>query len=162
MKLRTGLLYCFLMSLTIASCSSDVCEKISCSNNGVCVDGVCACPYGFEGEFCEETWYNKFTGGWSVTETRNTDTAIIVYDINVVNYRTLDTLFLLGFADSVDTVFAVREKYNTFTIKERVVDSAFAVQSGNGMIDDTRQTVTGLYTFKKGDQITTVNFTWAR
>ncbi|MEM1338068.1 MAG: hypothetical protein AAF634_15275 [Bacteroidota bacterium] len=31
----------------------DPCENNSCQNNGTCVDGVCQCPEGFEGEFCE-------------------------------------------------------------------------------------------------------------
>lgn len=162
MKLFPFLTCCLSVSLLLTSCSSDVCEKISCKNNGVCVDGICACPYGYEGEFCENAWHDKFTGSWAVSETNNSDTTIAKYDLNVVNYRTQDTLFLLGFADSVDTVFAVRDKYNTFTLKERVADTILTIQSGSGLIDEDAQTVTGLYTFKKGSQITTVNFTWTR
>jgi len=42
----------------------DSCENVSCQNGGTCLDGICDCPNGFVGEFCE------FTSG-TFTDTRD-------------------------------------------------------------------------------------------
>lgn len=46
------------MSLTLfflfSACSKkDPCEGVTCQNGGICTDGTCQCPSGFEGQFCE-------------------------------------------------------------------------------------------------------------
>lgn len=50
------------------SCEKDPCETIDCGPNGVCVDGVCDCTPGYEGEFCTEEMAAKFTGNYNVSE----------------------------------------------------------------------------------------------
>lgn len=47
----------------------DDCAGIECLNGGLCLDGNCHCPYGFEGKNCEYGWMTKYTGRWNVTET---------------------------------------------------------------------------------------------
>lgn len=42
-----------ILGLTAMSCTNDPCEEVSCQNDGACIDGVCDCPDGFEGPFCE-------------------------------------------------------------------------------------------------------------
>ena len=42
-----------LISLALSSCRTNPCKKIYCYNGGVCFDGVCRCPEGFSGDFCE-------------------------------------------------------------------------------------------------------------
>jgi hypothetical protein len=49
------------------ACTKDPCKDISCKNNGVCRDGRCKCPSGFEGPFCQEKTYEKFIGTWQGT-----------------------------------------------------------------------------------------------
>jgi len=41
----------FCLTLLLASCK-DECKDVICFNGGVCVDGTCACPPGFEGADC--------------------------------------------------------------------------------------------------------------
>ncbi len=48
---------------------SSKCKNITCANKGVCNDGVCTCPSGYEGTNCEIISRNKFTGMWSIEET---------------------------------------------------------------------------------------------
>lgn len=52
----------FLIFLTtLLACSkdenppvvTDPCEEIICQNQGVCNDGICECPFGYEGDLCE-------------------------------------------------------------------------------------------------------------
>jgi len=49
--------YAFLILLTILlpSCSEDApCKDITCQNSGICIDGKCDCPDGFEGDLCQK------------------------------------------------------------------------------------------------------------
>ncbi|MCB0601736.1 MAG: calcium-binding EGF-like domain-containing protein [Saprospiraceae bacterium] len=44
----------FSFILLAQSCKkADPCEGVTCQNDGVCVDGSCQCPTGWEGEFCQ-------------------------------------------------------------------------------------------------------------
>ncbi len=49
------------------ACTKDPCADLTCKNNGVCRDGRCKCPAGFEGPYCEEKTYEKFIGTWQGT-----------------------------------------------------------------------------------------------
>ncbi len=45
----------FLLLLpAMQSCKKDLCAGVSCLNGGVCVNGSCSCPTGFEGAACEK------------------------------------------------------------------------------------------------------------
>jgi hypothetical protein len=50
------------------SCKNEPCDVVRCANNGVCNDGVCACPVGYEGQHCETAMRDKFIGIWNVNE----------------------------------------------------------------------------------------------
>ncbi len=53
MKRLTSLLFTLLI-FVFFSCENDPCIDITCNNNGICIDGICECPDGFEGKYCEE------------------------------------------------------------------------------------------------------------
>lgn len=40
------------------------CDNVICLNGGVCKDGVCSCPQGFEGTQCQTKWSDKFLGNY--------------------------------------------------------------------------------------------------
>ena len=49
-----NLLYIIVsISLALSSCKTNPCKEVFCYNGGVCFDGVCRCPEGFSGDFCE-------------------------------------------------------------------------------------------------------------
>lgn len=52
------------MTLTIffACESEDPCENITCLNEGICNNGDCNCPLGYEGETCETESRTKILG----------------------------------------------------------------------------------------------------
>lgn len=52
MKNHFRILLLFVSLLFIISCD-DQCESIECLNNGICNEGVCECPDGYEGTNCE-------------------------------------------------------------------------------------------------------------
>lgn len=47
----------------------DPCADIECLNGGICLDGTCQCPLGFEGKNCEYSWMERYVGEWNITET---------------------------------------------------------------------------------------------
>jgi len=57
--------FCFLAIGSLAlfsSCEQDPCMELSCKNGGVCSDGYCNCPVGFEGAECEIPASDRFVG----------------------------------------------------------------------------------------------------
>ena len=67
--LVSALLVCSAFVAVIhSSCNRDRCKTIVCANKGVCNDGVCTCPIGYEGSNCETVSRDKFLGNWSVFE----------------------------------------------------------------------------------------------
>jgi hypothetical protein len=54
----------FSVLVTTAGCNvaGDPCYKVECLNFGLCADGLCVCPAGFEGEVCGELVSNRLAG----------------------------------------------------------------------------------------------------
>jgi hypothetical protein len=44
------------------------CKNVVCYNGGVCSDGRCNCPTGFEGTDCNTTWNNRYTGTYDAID----------------------------------------------------------------------------------------------
>jgi hypothetical protein len=51
--------------VTFNSCVKDPCTDLKCQNRGVCSDGFCQCPTGYEGAECEITAASRFVGTWA-------------------------------------------------------------------------------------------------
>ncbi len=45
--------------------NQDLCVEVECTGNAVCLDGICECTTGYEGETCEVLWTNKMLGEWT-------------------------------------------------------------------------------------------------
>jgi hypothetical protein len=55
-------------SVVYFSCNRDKCKTIVCANGGVCSQGACTCPSGYQGTNCETVSRYKFLGEWQVFE----------------------------------------------------------------------------------------------
>jgi hypothetical protein len=55
-------------AVVYTSCNRDKCKTITCANGGVCNNGACICPSGYEGTNCEKVSREKFLGNWTVFE----------------------------------------------------------------------------------------------
>lgn len=66
-SLITAIGFIFIsFSMVYTSCVDDSCETLLCRHDGVCVDGFCRCPDGYEGAQCEviaaRAFWGKFAG----------------------------------------------------------------------------------------------------
>lgn len=150
-----------LVATLLAGCITDKCGSVLCRNEGVCVEGACACAYGFEGELCESKWYDKFNRAWTAAEMVKTDT-VRNYPLNILPGNSPDTFYILGMAQSIDTVLCTRKSYRVFTLHERILPDSSKMSGGEGEYSLETGYVTGMYSFNKQDVITPVRFTWSR
>jgi hypothetical protein len=156
-------MFCMILAIVVHSgCIEDKCRAVRCENEAVCVNGECACLYGYEGSKCEELWMQKFTGQWSAADSSRFDTVAKEYDFNISSFRGLDTLLVTGFLGYMDTVIAVRKAHNKLDLLQRNVNDSALFQGGEATVNVRRDMVTGLYSFKNKDAVTTYYFTWAR
>lgn len=90
-----------------ASCrpsgNGDACQAISCAHGGVCHDGKCTCPTGYEGNNCEITTRDRYLGGWRVSE-KGTLTSAREYQVAIE-------------ASNIDAAHvSLKNVYNYFTL----------------------------------------------
>lgn len=69
-------------TMTYTSCNNDKCKAIVCAYGGVCDDGNCICPSGYEGVHCEVVTRDKYKGVWTVFEKGNS-TLASEYDLSI-------------------------------------------------------------------------------
>lgn len=166
MKLFSSVVYTLVflvVVLSLGSCIKDKCNKIICSNKGVCVDGQCACPSGYEGSHCDTAWFEKFKDTWRVDETflRDTGDAHFGYDLKITG--SADSFTITGLHDSLNGVVCKRQSRYEFLFKPNQVmraDSSIIIRGGEGRL--INGVVSGLYSFKYKDTVLSVNFKWKR
>ena len=67
--IKVALLFIRLSVIIIfitASCKRDSCENVVCSGNKICFQGVCQCPTGYEGQYCDTLSADKYVGNYQV------------------------------------------------------------------------------------------------
>ena len=99
-----------IMSIALVSCDSDSCETIDCGPYKTCVNGICVCEQGLEGDQCQIYSYEKFVGNYQVSESCAASTfpqgTQYVSDI-IQDSRAIDRIYITQFANFGLTVEAV-------------------------------------------------------
>lgn len=166
MKMKTLRRYTLMLILPaimfFAGCIQDECTTVKCWNNGVCVNGTCACPYGYEGDFCEDRWYEKFTGAWQVNESDRAGILQQQYTIANVTFRNTDSFMVTGFRNNNDTIVCVRKAFETLTMLAKKFPNGDSLISGEAILQDQGSKVTGLYSLYKDSVAIGVSFTWTK
>lgn len=79
-----------------SSCNQDKCKTIACANGGVCNDGACTCPSGYEGSNCEKVARDKFIGNWTVFE-KGSITLAAQYPISIEPAKEITDVVIKNF-----------------------------------------------------------------
>ncbi len=159
----SGFLFCFFL---YASCVKDNCRDTLCYNDGLCVDGLCACLSGYEGAQCEKHWHEKFTGTWyneeliadSANEIISRDYRIIVRSEDSAGMFFVDSL--AGFAVGIICEISGRYRFNFRT--QSYHDSSFYIEGGQALLDTLTETVTGGYTYRLHNRRYSSEMKWTR
>lgn len=173
MRKRLSLYLFFVFCIAVVgytACIKDHCGDVVCKNGGVCVNGACACPLGYEGDNCEKKWNEKYVGTWHATDSIYKDNiARFKYDIAITNGITKDSFFVIGLTDTLidSVVVCVRTSaYGFSMIADKKLDSTLTVKSGVGVIDSITGHVSGKYVYRRKtpsiDTTVTVGFSWKK
>ena len=55
----------FVSAVYMSCAKKDTCQTVTCMNGGSCGGGICNCPIGWTGTFCQTS---SFSGNWSGTD----------------------------------------------------------------------------------------------
>ncbi len=100
--ITTLLSFSVFAALVYSSCNRDQCKSIVCAYGGVCNNGVCNCPSGYEGTNCETISRYKFLGNWSVFE-KGSETQAANYGVTISEGAKVSDVVITNF-------------YNYFTV----------------------------------------------
>lgn len=162
-----------MITVLYTACIKDKCGAILCDNGGVCVDGKCTCPTGYEGTSCSKMWYEKFAGRWNVSDSIAKDNvARYKYEISNDGQSARDSFYISGFADTMSVAILCRKTaYRVFAFAEQKIDTFLTIKGGTGTLDSVTGAIRGNYSFLRKlpqtdgstkDTTVTVYFSWKR
>lgn len=114
-----------------SSCSTDKCKSIACAYGGVCKDGACICPSGYEGVQCETITRDKFIGTYNVSETGTiTGTNVYTTSIEAANDSSITDVKISNFYNKIRGYVIAYVNADTIYINKQVVDGDTVQGSG--------------------------------
>ncbi len=119
-------------AITYSSCNSDKCKAIACAYGGVCKEGNCVCPSGYEGAQCETITRDKYAGVWTVFE-KGTITQDNTYDVTFKYGISMTDMQVINFYNKLVSPVSIRLVNDTLYIPQQTVDG-FEI-SGSGVLD---------------------------
>jgi len=153
----------FLICTAAISCTRDKCKDTSCLNDGICLEGECLCPFGYEGEHCETAWNARFPGVWSVAASPQGTGDTTVYQVSLVASANPAQFYVMNFHEELDSIICKRTGARSFSfIDNQLRDSSLILISGSGSYDSLGNNLAVSYRLKMED--TTIRYfaTWKR
>lgn len=126
--------------LLIQSCA-DECKKIICYNGALCLDGLCGCTTGYEGEDCSLEVREKFMGTYNVTD-NCTITGNAMYTVNI------------SAVDTSVTMVKIANFNNDFSNPVNAIISGNYIEIPVQSPDANGRAVSGIGLFSGGSTIT--------
>ncbi len=104
-KICNIILLVMTLSVFVACEGDDPCENITCLNEGICDNGSCDCPVGFEGDTCEVEYRDRILG-------------LYTYDSGTCN----------NYAPSIEVISNLENKTDIIIISEGSSGSTFETE----------------------------------
>lgn len=140
------------------------CTGVVCENGGLCQDGTCACPRGYEGSTCKDKWTRRYVGAWEFEErimasseplrvdsATNYVAAVRTEQDNAVRFL-IDNFMGNEKYDGVSCEIGLNNKraYEPptkfiFTSGQAVAGSNYSITTGSGSVNDNGNFITGEY-----------------
>lgn len=126
----------FLAIIFLGSCKDEPCDNIICQNDGICKDGLCDCPSGFEGEFCEELSRQKISGNFDVSSSCAGDTSVTDIWAIGASASAVNEVLIGNFHKPALNVIATITELNVIEIKEQFIGGSTSYTIyGSGSIE---------------------------
>ncbi len=109
------------ISITYMSCNNDKCKTIVCAYGGVCNEGACICPSGYEGTNCETISNLKFLGAWQVFEKGSTTNAAN-YTISINSTATVTSVSINNVFNYFTLPITAYVSHDTLTIPNQELE----------------------------------------
>jgi hypothetical protein len=119
-------------AVTYSSCEPDKCKSIVCAYGGVCKEGTCICPTGYEGFQCETITRKKFQGNWTVME-KGTKSMPANYSLVIEYGENMTDMTITNFYNKFTTPINVRVKGDTMFIPQQPVEG-YEILGGKGYL----------------------------
>ncbi len=107
--------------VTMQSCNEDKCKSIVCAYGGVCKEGTCICPAGYEGSQCETITRQRYQGVWIVEE-EGTSSMPARYEVNISYGTTMTDILITNFYNKIKVPVEARIKGDTMFIHNQIRD----------------------------------------
>ena len=108
-------------AVTYSSCKPDKCKAIVCAYGGVCKEGTCICPTGYEGYQCETIIRDKYEGVWTVEE-HGSASMPAFYDVVVQPGATMTDMTIKNFYNKFISNVNIRVKGDTLYIPQQTIE----------------------------------------
>jgi hypothetical protein len=135
-----------IIILVFSACEANKCKTrgIECINNGVCYDGICNCPAGFDGDSCQFTENQKFVAKYGGNLLSSTGSSSLGTNdtITIAKNGTTNTgITLTGKKSPENVTIKGVVKNNAINIVNHV-DSNKYVYNGSGSLNGALLTLT--------------------
>jgi len=149
--LKFFILISFLIGTVIifSSCEADPCDGVVCQNNAPCVDGVCNCPDGYQGTFCETEWREKLVGTFTLRQECSTG-FFGPFKFNITKDANDPLELDANSPGSVPRYRIVMTGETTFVLPKQKIRPELPVLEGSGSINENTGDITLSFEYTDG------------
>jgi hypothetical protein len=144
------IILCCIASVYFVGCGPDPCKpKFNCGANGTCLEGICNCSDGYEGDSCEIASSTKFIGRWKGQEIYYYDSYSDTVAVDWTAQATTKPTELKVTAAN-GTVSVLKLNVNKLTVQNEIIlDNKHTITSGTATINTAKTQINYQFDYKQ-------------